>query len=224
MALSYRGYWRSRGRASEPGLILDAAAALSWVAARFPRDSLLVLWGQSLGAGVATAIAAAAAERKIDFALGAGEAASSGTVEDQTELLPIGGLVLETPFLSMRRMLASHYPQRWVPYRYLWPFLRSHWDSADALKRLGAAALPEKDGGAKRALTVMVLDAGKDEVVPAGNAKELVHVAREAGLDVRWSRVERALHNGVMATSEGRNDLATFVCDCAERGISDSPE
>ena len=226
IALSYRGYWRSRGRPSEPGFILDAAAALSWASAHFPPSTPLILWGQSLGAAVATTIAATAVDGTPGLFSDAG--CFGGMAEARAHgrsLLPIRGLVLETPFVSIRRMLASHYPQRWVPYRYLWPFLRSRWDNVEALRRLGTAmnkevvgdgANDKRSGDGSRALPVLVMRAGKDEVVPGGDAGELEIVARDQGLDVRQMVVGGALHNGVMAAGEGRKALADFVRDCAE--------
>src|ERR1019366_7245444 len=57
VALSYRGYAGSGGRPSEQGLLLDAAAAYAFTAARYSADRIVV-WGFSLGSGVAVALAA----------------------------------------------------------------------------------------------------------------------------------------------------------------------
>jgi pimeloyl-ACP methyl ester carboxylesterase len=57
LALSYRGYGGSSGGPSEPGLIADAEAAHAFAAAHYPAERI-VLWGESLGSGVAVAIAA----------------------------------------------------------------------------------------------------------------------------------------------------------------------
>src|ERR1700676_3211251 len=57
VALSYRGYAGSSGQPSEQGLLLDAAAAYAFTAARYGADRIVV-WGFSLGTGVATALAA----------------------------------------------------------------------------------------------------------------------------------------------------------------------
>jgi alpha-beta hydrolase superfamily lysophospholipase len=57
VALSYRGYAGSSGQPSEPGLLLDAAAAYAFTAARYKTDQIVV-WGFSLGTGVAVALAA----------------------------------------------------------------------------------------------------------------------------------------------------------------------
>lgn len=54
----YRGYGRSKGAPpTEEGLYLDAAAILDALAARGVGPERVVLWGQSLGTGVATEMA-----------------------------------------------------------------------------------------------------------------------------------------------------------------------
>jgi fermentation-respiration switch protein FrsA (DUF1100 family) len=72
VALSYRGYGGSTGSPSEAGLIADAEAAYALALARTPARRI-VLWGESLGTGVAVALAATQA---------------------------VGGVVLESPFTS----------------------------------------------------------------------------------------------------------------------------
>jgi uncharacterized protein len=89
VALSYRGYAGSSGQPSERGLLLDAAAAYAFAAARYGADRI-VLWGFSLGSGVAVALAA-----------------------EQ----PIGRLILEAPYTSIADIAASAFPI--VPVRWL---------------------------------------------------------------------------------------------------------
>jgi len=57
VALSYRGYAGSSGSPSERGLLLDAEAAYGFTTARYD-PARIVVWGFSLGSGVATATAA----------------------------------------------------------------------------------------------------------------------------------------------------------------------
>jgi uncharacterized protein len=57
LALSYRGYGGSTGHPTENGLIEDALAAYRFAAAHYP-VSRIALWGESLGSGVAVALAA----------------------------------------------------------------------------------------------------------------------------------------------------------------------
>src|SRR6195256_3531230 len=79
VALSYRGYAGSSGQPSERGLLQDAAAAYAFTTARYSADSIVV-WGFSLGTGVAVALAAAQ---------------------------PGGKLILEAPYTSTADVAAS---------------------------------------------------------------------------------------------------------------------
>ena len=56
VALSYRGYGGSSGTPTEQGLIEDGRAAYAYAAERYP--GRIALWGESLGTGVAVALAA----------------------------------------------------------------------------------------------------------------------------------------------------------------------
>jgi uncharacterized protein len=79
VALSFRGYAGSSGQPSERGLLQDAAAAYAFTTARYGADKIVV-WGFSLGTGVAVALAA---EQRI------------------------GKLILEAPYTSTADVAAS---------------------------------------------------------------------------------------------------------------------
>ncbi len=89
LALSYRGYGGSSGRPTETGLLQDAAAAYRFAVARYPAQRI-ALWGESLGSGVAVALAAEH---------------------------PVGRMILEAPFTSTADIGAAAYPI--VPVRLL---------------------------------------------------------------------------------------------------------
>lgn len=89
VALSYRGYGGSSGSPSEEGILNDARAAYAFANARYPATRIVV-WGESLGTGVAVAIAA------------------------EKELAKV---VLEAPYTSTADIAASIYPI--VPVRLL---------------------------------------------------------------------------------------------------------
>jgi fermentation-respiration switch protein FrsA (DUF1100 family) len=86
----YRGYGGNPGRPSEAGLYADGRAALDFVRQRGVPLERIVLYGESLGTGVAVRLAS---ETKI------------------------GALVLEAPFTSAVDIGASAY--RFVPVRWL---------------------------------------------------------------------------------------------------------
>lgn len=204
VALSYRGFWTSRGRPSERGIALDAAAALSWVSQHFPQDSKLVLWGQSLGAGVAADAVAAQIQESPS-----GTSESAVPAREEMKGLKVDGLVLETPFTSIRAMLTEIYPQRWLPYRYLYPFLWNHWDSRQALLRVAESSAKP---------SVLILPAGHDELVPESHAAELENVCKNGGIDVRRLTVKGALHHEVLSKHEGRQAVIKFLRSIAEKG------
>jgi fermentation-respiration switch protein FrsA (DUF1100 family) len=89
VALSYRGYAGSSGQPSEQGLLSDAAAAYAFTSARYGAERMVV-WGFSLGSGVAVALAA-----------------------DQR----IGKLILEAPYTSLADVAAAAFPL--MPVRWL---------------------------------------------------------------------------------------------------------
>lgn len=194
IALSYRGYWTSRGRPSEKGIKYDAQASLQHVLRTYPGADI-VLWGQSLGAGVACA---AAAQHCSNISL------------EKAQASRIRALVLETPFTSIKAMLLALYPQKWLPYQYLHPFLWNHWDSPSALRQLSRTSFGQ-DG------RVMLLPATRDEIVPAEEVDKIEDVCREAGLKAERTDVIGSLHNEATTRKEGQEAVAAFVRTCVER-------
>ncbi|KAI0847097.1 alpha/beta-hydrolase [Daldinia vernicosa] len=194
--LSYRGYWTSRGRPTEKGLNMDTAAALSWISQLHHNSysgenqesrpsAKVILWGQSIGAGVATNLAA--------------EAIIPANVH-------LDSLILETPFTSIRAMLEVLYPQKWLPYRYLWPFLRNHLDS---WKNLGIISRKYETGNSPP--EVFILEAAKDELVPKELSQQLYDRCLDLQLPVTRKAVDGAFHNDTMFRADGRRAVSEFL-------------
>lgn len=90
LLVGYRGYGGNPGKPTESGLYADARAALDFLRARGIAAARLVLYGESLGSGVAT-----------EMALGT----------------KAGALVLEAPFTSIADMAQRrfpYFPSRWL--------------------------------------------------------------------------------------------------------------
>jgi pimeloyl-ACP methyl ester carboxylesterase len=194
---SYRGYWKSRGRPSEKGIQLDAAATLKWIREQDNdnnngegciKEIPVVLWGQSIGAGVATSLAA---QQELFSKYG----------------FSLKALILETPFLSIRAMLETLYPQKWLPYRHLWPFLRNHLDS---WKSLGLMT-DKYRMASTRTPKVWILEAERDELVPKDHGDMLERRCLELGLDVHKKVIGSALHTEVMVRSGGVNAVVEVL-------------
>ncbi|KAK3309639.1 Alpha/Beta hydrolase protein [Chaetomium strumarium] len=202
VCLSYRGYWTSRGRPSEAGLRLDAEAGVRWVAERHERTfgkhgstrPILLLWGQSIGSGVATNLA------------------STGRVPSS---MPIAGLLLETPFVSVRAMLETLYPQKWLPYKYLWPFLRNHLDS---WANLGLIAECTRKKGFPAPM-VYILQAERDELVPKEQSEHLYQRCLDLGLPVERGIVPVAYHQQAIARGDGKKLAAQAILKLTMRAL-----
>jgi pimeloyl-ACP methyl ester carboxylesterase len=90
LLINYRGYGRSEGTPSAAALIADAEAVVGTLAARYGSDRPLVLFGRSLGSGIAASVARS---------------------------VPVDGVILMSPFRSLGHMAARVMP--WLPARLL---------------------------------------------------------------------------------------------------------
>lgn len=169
---------------------MDSQAAMQWISQLHKTRSadldvkpVVIFWGQSIGCGFATNLA---------------------SQDTQPSNLQPDALLLETPFTSTREMLRVLYPQKWLPYQYLWPFLRSQLDS---WKNLGVIAqkFKEKPPG------IHIVEAGKDELVPAQHGEDLYQRCKEVGLPVERYKVHRALHNEAMVKAAGKQVIAQSI-------------
>ena len=110
----YRGYGRSEGDISEEGTYLDGQAALNYVRLEIGRDleTDVILFGRSLGAGVAVEMAV----RKR-----------------------VRGLILESAFSSVRGMAKRVYPL--LPSAVVASFLKTDYDSLSKIRGVEAPLL-----------------------------------------------------------------------------------
>lgn len=83
LALSYRGYGKSQGKPTEEGLYEDGRAAMKFLKEQGVNENKIIIYGESLGTGVATKIAS---EYKI------------------------GGIVLKSPFTAAVDVARKVYP------------------------------------------------------------------------------------------------------------------
>ena len=90
LTFDYRGYGRSDGEPSEAGTYTDAEAAYQWLRTRGFAPEHILVWGESLGGGIASHLA---------------------TTE------PVGGLMLQSTFTSIPDIGAELFP--WLPVRLI---------------------------------------------------------------------------------------------------------
>jgi hypothetical protein len=113
LLVSYRGYAGNPGSPSEDGLYADGRAALDFLVKHDVGPDSVVLYGESLGSGVAVDVA----HRR---------AASE----------PVAAVVLEAPFSTIADVAQTHYP--FVPARWL---VKDTFDSMAKIAAIGAPLL-----------------------------------------------------------------------------------
>jgi len=114
LMLAWRGYSGNPGRPYEAGLYADGRAALDLLAGAGVVAGDVVLYGESLGTGIAVHLAR--------------ERAQAGT--------PVRALVLEASYASMAEAAQANYP--WLPARWL---VRDRYDSLAKIAAVGTPTL-----------------------------------------------------------------------------------
>lgn len=151
VAFHYRGYAPSQGSPSSEALIADAPLVYDLAVEKLKPKRVIAI-GFSIGSGIAARLAAS---RKVD------------------------GLILVTPFDSLRAVAQSMYP--WLP---IGPFFEHEIDAASALE---AADVP-----------VAIIAAENDEIIPGERTEALRKRVRELAFD---RTIDRAGHNDIYARS-----------------------
>lgn len=164
LLLNYRGYGGSDGHPGESALFADALLAYDYAKQRDDVDaSRIVVMGRSLGSGVAVHLAAHR---------------------------PLAGVVLVSPYDSVRALAQSIYP--WLPVGLL---LRHPFDS---LSRAGGLATP-----------LLCVIAGSDGVIPPAHSRRLFDAW--GGPDKRWVEVRGADHDDVAGEPAYWDEIASFI-------------
>ena len=172
LLIDYRGYGENPGSPSETGLMRDARALWKYATeTRGVSPPNIVLYGESLGGGVAVPLAA--------------ELCDAGT--------PPAGVVLRSTFSSLTDAASYHYP--WLPVRLL---LRDRYPSLDAIARVTCPLLVvhgTEDRVVPIALGRRLFEAAPEES-SSGIEKRFVEVPRADHNDlllVGFDRFEREI-------------------------------
>jgi len=187
LAIDYRGFADSTGAPTELGFISDAAAALAWLKERGVRPDEVMLWGHSLGTGVAVRLAHA----------------------QQQKGAPLHSVVLESAYSSLR-LASMNYPAvmifRALPFGrpLVWRNFRAGADELDTLARITELGCP-----------VLLLHGAADSMVPMRqHSQDLARKLREGGfchMFVPFSsagHVDVVLHPALLATLVDFLDVA----------------
>ena len=152
VAFHYRGYAPSKGSPSSEALIADAPLVYDLAVDRLKPNRVVAI-GFSIGSGIAAVLAAA---RRLD------------------------GLILVTPFDSLKAVAQSMYP--WLP---IGPFFEHEIAAASALEPLD--------------VPVAIIAADRDEIVPSARTDALRKRVQNLVFD---RTIERSGHNDIYARSD----------------------
>lgn len=166
VAFHYRGYAPSSGVPSAEALLADAPLIYDLAVTRLEPSKVIAV-GFSIGSGVAVSLAA---ERKLD------------------------GLILVTPFDSLKAVAQSLFP--WLP---IGRFFGHEMDAAAAVERVEAP--------------VAIVAAGQDEIVPTDRTDALRPRVPHLVFD---RTIERAGHNDIYA----RSDFQTAMRDALKAVVT----
>ena len=114
LLVSYRGYGGNPGNPTEQGLYQDGRSAMAFLHARGVKPGETVLFGESLGCGVAVQIA----------------------LEQASDAHPVAAVVLEAPPSSITDVAGHHY--FWAPVRWL---LKDRFESKAKIAHVNAPVL-----------------------------------------------------------------------------------
>lgn len=159
--IDYRGYGDSDGTPSEGSLRKDALAHFDWIRGQHPKGRI-VLFGRSLGTALALHVAA---RREV------------------------AGLILVSPFTSLRDVARFHLP--WLPVA---PLMRNAFDSLRDWRRIETATL--------------AIAAENDSVIPLRFTEAFL---RERLGGVEAHVIPGTDHNDLMATAAEWSLVRTFL-------------
>lgn len=176
MLVGYRGFGGNSGAPTEEGLYADARAALAFLDARGVPVGRRLLYGESLGTGIAVRMAAEAAARAPHAS-------------------PVGAVVLESPYTAIAEVAAEHYP--FVPARLM---IR---DRFDALAHIGAIGAPLLVVHGEQDLVIPMLF-GKALFAAAAEPKQAHWIAAAGHNDLHEHGLARLVLAFVADTVAGR--------------------
>uniref|UniRef100_UPI003AB06A25 lysophosphatidylserine lipase ABHD12-like n=1 Tax=Centroberyx gerrardi TaxID=166262 RepID=UPI003AB06A25 len=188
LVLDYRGFGDSSGEPTEAGLTTDALYLYHWVKAR-SGGSLVVIWGHSLGTGVATNTAAKLMEQ--------------GVVVD--------GVILEGMFKNAHSHAAAGHPFAW----FYWKFPGYEYFFSDPLKD-NKIVFPSDENVKKMRSALLILHSEDDHLISIKEPQQVYEIAVSTQNSERVKMVSFEgslgyLHNGLYRDPRLPDILKQFV-------------
>ncbi|XP_053535776.1 monoacylglycerol lipase ABHD12-like [Ictalurus punctatus] len=195
VVMDYRGFGDSTGEPTEAGLTTDTLYLYHWVRAR-SKDSLVIIWGHSLGTGVATNTA----------------------VKLHEQGNPADAVILEGAFTVAEMPKGYPHPFTWYYWRF--PYIQYYF-SQDSIKA-NKFVLPNVQNLKKMTTPLMILHSKDDHMAPFRMAEELYNTAKSVLKSenkvrlVAFDGSHGYLHNGLYRDPALPNYIREFVLSVAK--------
>ncbi|VDM59127.1 unnamed protein product [Angiostrongylus costaricensis] len=163
VTFDYRGYGDSDGYPSEHGLVNDSFLVYDYVKNLCVKN-LVIIWGHSMGSGVATKLA-------MDLSI---------------DGRPPHGLVLESPFNNLRDVIMNHplsLSVRWMPETLVQRLI------VQPLKKVGLI-MKTDERIANVDCPILILHAADDPVIPVKLARKLRNAGLASSRDIKYVEFE----------------------------------
>ena len=183
LTFDYRGYGDSHGHPSEHGLFLDALAAYDCVS-KF-NASEIIIWGHSLGTGVACAL--------VSYLTSSTEYKKPSALFLESPFLSVPKVVVHHPLATLMRFLPNSFVQRLIENRFVFKF--------DSETKVGAGFC----------CPLMILHSADDRVIPFAHGKRLFEVALKTSGLVNSCFLENAGHNNITFHPDIETPIKTFL-------------
>jgi pimeloyl-ACP methyl ester carboxylesterase len=158
------------------------------------KQTKIVWYGHSLGASIATCLLSTIASDGSD-----------------RRAIPCDALVFENGFASIREMVRTLYPQKFLPYYWLTPFVVDDWNAIGAFH---SASTGNDPASLLRTTPKLFVASERDEMVPTEMLKRVYDEAartNEPGVECTWLGIKDAMHDFAFQKPSWSKGIMGFI-------------
>jgi fermentation-respiration switch protein FrsA (DUF1100 family) len=157
-------------------------------------ETKVIWYGHSLGASIATCLLSSLSRHR--------QADTEDINSERT--IRCDALIFENGFSSIKDMVRTLYPQRFLPYYHLTPFVLDNWDVLGSLdKSTGGTALAR--------VPKLFISSERDEMVPCEMVEKVFQRATDLCGPTEWLTIKDSLHDFAYKKDSWNRGITKFV-------------